>query len=64
MGTIVEGDWDELVALLTKCYRALEKNSDRISLTVKFDARKGVSGALEKKIESVQKKAGRILKTA
>ncbi|MFC1821356.1 MTH1187 family thiamine-binding protein [Thermodesulfobacteriota bacterium] len=64
MGTVVEGEWDELLGLLTNCFRALEKQSDRISLQVKFDCRKGISGALEKKIQSVQKKATRPLKTS
>lgn len=63
MGTVVEGDWDDLLALLTRCLRALEKDSDRISLQVKFDHRKGVSGALESKIKSVETKAGRSFKT-
>ena len=56
MGTVVEGEWDELLNLLTKCYRNLEKESDRISLSVKFDIRKGVKGALKNKIRSVQEK--------
>ncbi|RJR42943.1 MAG: thiamine-binding protein [Desulfobacteraceae bacterium] len=62
MGTVVEGEWDELMALLTRCYRDLEKDSDRISLTVKFDCRKGVKCALEGKIKSVEGKAGREFK--
>jgi uncharacterized protein (TIGR00106 family) len=63
MGTVVEGDWEELIALLTRCYRTLEAISDRILVTVKFDCRKGVSGALDRKIKSVEEKAGRRLKT-
>jgi uncharacterized protein (TIGR00106 family) len=63
MGTVVEGEWDDLLALLTGCFRALEKDSDRISLQVKFDHRKGVSGALEGKIKSVEAQVGRALKT-
>lgn len=59
MGTVVEGEWDDLLGLLTRCFRVLEKESDRISLQVKFDYRKGVSGALESKISSVEAKAGR-----
>ena len=59
MGTVVEGEWDDLLALLTRCFRVLEKDSDRISLNVKFDCRKGVSGAIDRKILSVEKKAGR-----
>jgi len=63
MGTVVEGEWDDLLALLTKCFRALEKDSDRISLQVKYDYRKGVSGALKSKIRSVEDRAGRSFKT-
>ncbi|MFC1868803.1 MTH1187 family thiamine-binding protein [Thermodesulfobacteriota bacterium] len=63
MGTVVEGEWDELLDLLTKCFRGLEKESDRISLQAKFDFRKGVSGALESKIKSVEVKAGHSFRT-
>ena len=59
MGTVVEGEWDDLLELVTRCFRVLEKESDRISVQVKFDYRKGVSGALESKIRSVEAKAGR-----
>lgn len=63
MGTVVEGEWEDLLNLLTRCFKALEKESDRISLSVKFDHRKGVKGALDKKIQSVEEKAGRTFKT-
>ena len=63
MGTVVEGEWDDLLALLTRCFRSLAEESDRISLQVKFDFRKGVSGALESKIRSVEGKAGRLFRT-
>lgn len=63
MGTVVEGEWGQLLDLLTKCFRAIEMISDRISLTVKFDYRKGLSGALESKVKSVEQKAGRSFRT-
>ena len=63
MGTVVEGEWDDLLELVTRCFRVLEKESDRISVQAKFDYRKGVSGALESKIRSVETKAGRSFKT-
>ena len=59
MGTVVEGEWDDLLSLLSRCFRRLEKDSDRISIIAKFDYRKGVSGALDSKIKSVENKAGR-----
>lgn len=64
MGTVVEGEWDDLQALLTRCFRALEKDSNRISLQVKFDYRKGPESRMESKIKSVQAKACRCLKTS
>jgi uncharacterized protein (TIGR00106 family) len=63
MGTVVEGDWDELLGLLTECFRDLEKQSDRISLHANFDFRRGVSGAIEGKIRSVENKAGHSFRT-
>ncbi len=63
MGTIVEGEWDDLCSLLTRCFRTLEKDSDRISLQVKFDYRKGSGGRITSKVRSVEQKAGRPLKT-
>lgn len=64
MGTIVEGEWDDLWLLLTRCFRTLEKDSDRISLQVKFDYRKGPAERIRSKVRSVEQKAGRPLKTA
>ena len=63
MGTVVEGEWDELVALLTRCYKAMDEHADRITATVKFDCKKGVTGALTGKVASVQSKVDRTLKT-
>jgi uncharacterized protein (TIGR00106 family) len=59
MGTVVEGDWQDLQNLLTACLRDLESDSERINIQVKFDHRKGISGAIDSKIKSVQAKAGR-----
>ncbi len=63
MGTVVEGHWSDLIALLDKCFGNLERESDRISLSVKFDHRKGYSGRLKGKVKSVENKLGRSLKS-
>lgn len=62
MGTIVEGNWDDLISLLTNCMDELRKEANRISLQVKFDYRKGTSSRLEGKIKSVEEKAGKSFK--
>lgn len=62
MGTVVEGEWDDLLGLLNRCFRTLEQESDRISIQAKFDFRKGVTGAIEGKLQSVEAKAERSFK--
>jgi uncharacterized protein (TIGR00106 family) len=64
MGTVVEGNWDELMGLLDRCFKNLEQESDRVSLSVKIDHRRGKSGRLTGKIKSVEQKLGRGLKTS
>lgn len=63
MGTVVEGEWDKLIALIDTCFKSLESQSDRISLQVKFDHRKGVTGALDTKIAGVKEISDRAIKT-
>jgi len=64
MGTIVEMEtFDEALALINRAYRELEGDCGRIYSTIKFDIRKGSSGRLTQKIDSVEKKIGKKLKT-
>ena len=63
MGTIVEGEWSDLLSLLDRCFSAIENISDRISLSVKFDHRKGQNGRIRGKVQSVEKRVGRPLKS-
>lgn len=61
MGTVVEGPLAELLALLEKCFAALQSDCSRIECTVKFDYRSGDQSRLESKTASVQEKVGREL---
>ncbi len=64
MGTIVEGEWSELLTLLDRCFANFEGQSDRISLSVKFDYRRDTAGRLESKVRSVEQELGRSLERA
>nr|CRH05808.1 Conserved protein of unknown function [Candidatus Magnetococcus massalia] len=59
MGTCVEGEWDEVMAVVKDCYEKMSSDCDRISISIKADARKGKDGRLEGKIKSIQDKLGR-----
>ena len=63
MGTIVEGEWDDVMALVTACYQRMSQDCNRISTSIKIDYRAGQSGRLKSKIQSIESKLGRSLST-
>lgn len=62
LGTCVEGEWDEVMALFKQCHEALAADSNRIACTIKMDWRKGHSGSIHAKVKSVEQKVGRELR--
>ncbi|MEC4672993.1 MAG: MTH1187 family thiamine-binding protein [Nitrospirota bacterium] len=63
MGTVLEGEWDEVFEVVRQCYEAMKKDCPRISCTVKVDYRKGKKGRLSGKVASIEKRLKRKLKT-
>lgn len=63
MGTTLEGEWDQVFAVVTRCYEALRKDCDRISCSIKVDYRKGPGGRIDSKVRHVQELASKPLKT-
>lgn len=61
MGTVLEGEWDEVFGVVKLCYERLAQDCDRISITMKVDFRKGQGGRLTKKTEAVERMLGREL---
>ncbi|MEC4890000.1 MAG: MTH1187 family thiamine-binding protein [Nitrospira sp.] len=62
MGTVLEGEWDEVFGVVKKCYDRMRKDCGRISCTIKVDYRKGHSGRLVSKVASVEKQLKRRVK--
>lgn len=54
MGTIIEGEWDEVFGLIRSCTRVLEKDCRRIALNIKVDIRKGRKSRLDYKVDKVE----------
>jgi uncharacterized protein (TIGR00106 family) len=63
MGTIIEGEVDQVLAVFQKCLAAIAADCDRVSCTMKLDYRAGASGRLNTKVTSVEDKLGAKLKT-
>jgi uncharacterized protein (TIGR00106 family) len=54
MGTTLEGELDEVLSVVRRCFAALEKDCPRISCSMKIDYRKGPGGRLQSKVQKVQ----------
>lgn len=54
MYTTVEGDWEEIQALIGRCVDYAAEHAPRVSVVVKLDHRPGHDGALERKRERVE----------
>jgi uncharacterized protein (TIGR00106 family) len=63
MGTVVEGEFDDILKLLARCHKAVAEDCERVSTILKVDDRKGASSQLEAKVKSVERRLGRELKT-
>lgn len=62
MGTVVEGEWDELMKLVKKCHMTVMKSGERALTTISIDDRKGKPNRLEQKVKSIEKRIGKSLK--
>jgi uncharacterized protein YqgV (UPF0045/DUF77 family) len=63
MGTIIEGEWADVVSVVTACFEAMRVDCNRISTHIKIDYRSAPGGRLTSKIKSVEEKVGRKLST-
>ncbi len=62
MATTIEGEYEEVFDVIKRCFNAVSMNSERVSMYIKVDWRKGASKRLIKKISSVEGKLGRKLR--
>jgi len=56
MSTCIEGEWDEVMDVVDRCFTALKKNSNRIYIAMTMDYRKGRTNGLKEKVKSVRSK--------
>ncbi|MFQ5510081.1 MAG: MTH1187 family thiamine-binding protein [Leptospirillia bacterium] len=63
MGTILEGEWDDVFDVVRQCHERMAQDCDRITTSIRVDTRAGATGRLEGKIASVESRLGRKLST-
>jgi len=55
MFTTIEGEWEEVMSVVKAAVDAVAARAPRVSVTLKADIRPGVTGALQSKVESVER---------
>ena len=54
MGTAIEGEWDDVMAVVKSCMEDLRKDCNRLYMTMKVDCRQGKPGRMENKVRKVE----------
>ena len=62
MGTVLEGEWDDVIGVVHQCYEKMRSDCKRITCSIKIDYRYEKRGRLETKMSSVEKKLGKNLR--
>ncbi|MFE9423743.1 MTH1187 family thiamine-binding protein [Kitasatospora sp. NPDC006697] len=56
MFTSVEGDWDEVMAVIKEAVEAVKPFANRVSTVIKIDDRGGVTDGLTRKMASLERR--------
>ena len=64
MGTVIEGQWDEVMRLIKKCHNTVMKRGKRAITTLSIDDRKGKPNRIEQKVKSIERRLGKTLKNS
>lgn len=62
MGTVVEGKWDDVMALIKKCHQAVLRGEERVVTSIKIDDRKKRYNMIEEKVKSIEERLHKSLK--
>lgn len=62
MGTIVEGEWDDVIGLVRRCHEAAREEAGRVYTHITIDDRSQASGRIAGKVREVEELLGRPLK--
>ncbi len=63
MGTTLEGEYDEVMGVVRRCFERMTQDCDRVACQIKLDWRRHGGGRLEAKVAKLKQVTGRDLKT-
>lgn len=62
MGTVIEGSWEDVMAIIKKCHQEVIKSSPRIVTSISIDDRPGKPNRITEKLKSIEKRLGKEVK--
>ncbi len=62
MGTVIEGEWDDVMKLIRKCHMTIMKDGERVLTSINIDDRKDRPNRIDEKVKSVERRIGKSLK--
>lgn len=62
MGTVIEGEWDEVMSIIRECHETVRGDGLRVFTSLTVDDRPGKTDRITEKIASVEKRLGRSVK--
>ena len=63
MGTTIEGEYDQVMDVVNRCFARMAEDCGRVACQIKFDYRQGRADGLVSKVETLRQKTGRDLRT-
>jgi uncharacterized protein (TIGR00106 family) len=61
-GTCIEGEWDEVMALVRRCHERVRQSSPHVLSSIRIEDEEGARDQLTRNITSVEEKLGRPLR--
>lgn len=55
MFTVVEGEWDDVMAVVKRAVATVAEKAPRVSMVLKADMRSGVNDAITSKVEALER---------
>jgi uncharacterized protein (TIGR00106 family) len=57
MGTLIKGEWNEVMKVVKKCHEAVRADFDRVMTQIKIDDLKDREVSFDDKVRSIEEKA-------
>ena len=62
MGTVIEGEWDEVMKLVKECHTTIMHAEERVVTSITIDDRPGKPNRIDEKVYSIERRLGKSLK--